>query len=176
MLSFRDNRTSRIVQAICYGDIRHSWIEFRYLGVWWVLDPSWRTPCIELRRRIHAEYHPEILYVCKHREFWSYPISSQFESKLHHPETSYLFYELHGTYCHYDGCATPFNPEVTNLSLNDKAGFYPHPGIQILWPKFLLTRRIFNQFMVRDKRRHPKKHTIRQAKAYQKRVQQAYTE
>lgn len=99
MMLLHDNETTRLVRCRFNdgaGEYWHSWVEFRYLGSWYVLDPSWYES-LELKRKdfdLNGQVGKAVIY--GHDRFWSFPISRQIYRKLHHPQTSYLFYELYG--------------------------------------------------------------------------------
>ncbi len=99
MILLHDNDTARLVRCRFNdgaGEYWHSWVEFRHLGSWYVLDPSWYE-CLEVKKqefdRKGIVGEPQIY---SHHQFWSFPISKQIYRKLHHPNTSYLFFELYG--------------------------------------------------------------------------------
>lgn len=151
-------------------------MEFRHFGVWWVVDPTWQHPCLCLRSEIYHEYRPQILHVCKHHEFWSYPISSQFEEKLKKPDTSHLFYELQHVYSHYRGSPTQFHPHIAKKKLDPEAGRYLNFKMYLAYPQVILSDRIFRQFMTKPSRTRPKARSIRKVKSCQKILQREYAQ
>ena len=175
MIAFRDNPSSRIVYAYCCRrHQRHAWLELCIEGVWWVIDPCWFQPGIRLRDLQYAEVEPEFFYVCGHEEFWSYPLSVQMEQKMRHPATSHLFFEFWEYYSWYEECAKPFDPDIAEVILDDIAGRFLHPGLVLLSPEIVLSRRIFNELMTRPQRKRPKAHTIRQFDHFRKLIHRDY--
>ncbi len=166
MLAFRDNPTARIVRAFCGDDRRrHSWLEFCFNDVWYVIDPLWWSSCLAYQSKYYAAIQPEIYYICDHSEFWSYPISAQFEEKMRDPATSHLFYELLDTYSWYSDCDCPFHPEIKAKQLSDDDGHHTVSiRLFIEYPGIIFSQEICNELM-RDKRRlSPNWYTVRKAR------------
>ena len=101
MFVFHDNRSARFVYGDCTGEqsgsrIKHSWIEFRAYGIWWVLDITWHfiflpEPRLIYRLRNRVKYDR----IVKYQEFWSWECTRRlFDCMTGAGAGSYVFYEL----------------------------------------------------------------------------------
>lgn len=180
MLALKENPTARIVRGRWRSEhgktVYHSWVEFRFHGVWLVFDPCWLngSPCLP-RYRYHLPWSTRILSVCKHKEFWSLPVSQQFYEKLQKPETSNLLYELFVTYGWRNGSeGDSITKCVEGVQLGDDAGSKTSLGVTIYHNDWILSKRIFNEFMAKPACKQPKAHTVRKYKAKRKKIRQSY--
>lgn len=176
MLAFQDNPTTRIVRAFCDDDRRrHSWMEFCFNDVWYVIDPLWWSSCLVYQSKYYEATRPEIYCICDHSEFWSYPISSQFAEKMRAPATSHLFYELLDAYSWYPDCDCPFHPEIKTKRLDDDDGRHTVSiKLFIEYPEITFSQEICNELM-RDKRRlSPNWYTVRKVHCLRETVLRDY--
>ncbi len=167
MLALRDVPSSRIVLADVTsrdGQItEHEWVEFRYGGVWWVIDPTWCDPWFVRRSALYKERHLRIKKICTCAEFWQYPISAKFETKLRDPGTSCLFFEIYVFY------TPPIGEEIFPTRLAEYDDFawhgrytnsYAHAALP---DEVLLTKSIVHDYVFKPKRLRPKAKHIRYA-------------
>lgn len=179
MLALKDNPTARVVRGYwCENGQKnyHSWVEFRLHGIWLVLDPCWigGFPCV-LRLQYHLPWRMKISSVCRYDEFWALPISQNFHQKLQKPESSYLFCELFMAYGWLTGHEADSLPEcVEGFKLDDDDGHKTSAAVHIYYDEWMLSKRIFNEFMAKPTRRQPKAHTVRKYKCLRKRIRQTY--
>lgn len=178
MLALRNNRTARIVRGNWknekQGTVFHSWVEFRYCGVWFVCDPCWRTDSgIRFRHSYLHSSEVEITYCCQYDEFWSYPISAEFYDRLQNPATSHLLYELFCAYTWAEGSSEPFHYQISTLHLEAKNGTLVSRGFieDPYYDRIIFSRRVVNEFIANPKRKQIKAHTRRCYCAYRKKVQ-----
>lgn len=147
-------------------------MEFRFRKTWYVLDPCWIDPFIVPRSMFYRKYRPKIIKVCKHTEFWSYPVSEQFYEKMQHPETSWLLAELMLMYNFGEEDQNRlFHPEITTYSpLDADSGRYLHPWLFYYHPDIIFSRRLMHEMMQKPNRTRPTAHRIRAVKWYQRQV------
>lgn len=102
MTLLHDNRNARFVSCI-FNDAgypyRHSWVEFRYLGVWYVLDPDWYESVEVTRRKLNRNNEIGAEEICPAAKYWKMPICEQIYRKLSNQDTSHLFFELYSIAC-----------------------------------------------------------------------------
>ncbi len=170
MLCLRHEPTARIVDAFVRdkrGQVyAHAWVEFRYHGMWWIVDPCWCTPFMVPRWRSLRLRHVEIRDICTYERFWNYPISREFYAKLRNPETSYLFREIWIIYSHYDSRSESFHPQISDLRLNHGVGTaqdYEQNPFQAKDIPF--SKQIMDEYMRKPPRLRPKARSIRRANA-----------
>lgn len=169
MMTLRGVTSSRIVLADavdCRGDtFEHEWVEFRYGGIWWVIDPTWCEPFFVRRSALYKKRQPKIKKVCEHDEFWAYPLSPQFEEKLQNPATSFLFFELYVYYSHYDGRPEMFHPRLADMDELPWHGRYTSSWAFACFPdEILFSKPIVHDFMAKPTRLRPKAKHIRYAR------------
>ena len=81
MFSLHGAKTARI----CYGRDQtgadHAWVEYRYLGTWWVIDLVWhsRECAIYPRKTYYQLYRMRIEKTVSYQEFWQGPHASLYE-------------------------------------------------------------------------------------------------
>lgn len=176
MLALRHNRTARYVYARAGKEnYEHCWAEFRYLGVWYVVDVCWQDPFVRPRRQYYKAWKPKILKVCDYETFWSYPISQQFYEKMQKPESSWLLCELMYTY-NFEKEETErlFNPEIETINLSEDIGYYLNPYLFYDCPEIIFSRRVMHEMMQRPQRRRPTAHCIRKVLRHQRHVRAAF--
>lgn len=179
MFALKDNPTARIVRGYWREDGKkcyHSWAEFRLHGIWLVLDPCWLGgfPCM-LRAKYRLRWRIRVSSVCKYDEFWALEISQKFYQKLQEPESSFLFYELFMAYGWLSGHETDSLVKCTeNFQLDDEAGLKTSRGVAIYYDEWMLSKRIFSEFMAKPTRKQPKAHTVRRYRAIRKKIRQGY--
>ncbi len=169
MLALHRNFTSRLV----YGEAtwpedgrkeKHRWCEFRYAGVWYVLDASWLSKLnVEPREGYYQFFKMRVIKTCPYTEFWSYPIVREFRRKLNRPETSYLFYELFIYLSAYSD-ERQFHDIIKTAHLKWSGegvsyGFY----LRDQGGKVLFSREIMDDFMKKPTRLRAKARSIRHA-------------
>ena len=179
MLALKDNPTARVVRGYWREEGKkyyHSWVEFRLHGIWLALDPCWLggLPCA-LRLWYRWHWRLKISSVCRHDEFWALEISQKFSQKLQKPESSFLFYELFMAYGWLTGHEADSLAKCTeSFKLDDEAGYKTSFGIPIYYNEWMLSKRIFNEFMAKPTRKQPKAHTVRKYKCLRKQIRQGY--
>lgn len=98
MILMHDYETARLVRRRfngSNGEYWHAWVEFRYFGTWYTLDPEWYAELVAKRDRSDSRGDISETQVYTHSQFWSLPSCQQIYRKLHHPSSSYLFFELY---------------------------------------------------------------------------------
>jgi len=99
MMLLGDNHTARLVSAQFNDSVipyDHCWVEFRYFGKWYVLDPDWYADMTVSRRQFKkANTTANRKYTHTYDEFWRTPALNQIYRRLLQPNTSYLFKELY---------------------------------------------------------------------------------
>lgn len=162
MLILKDTKTARIVR----GDMadqsgKHSWVEFKRFGLWWVVDPCWLSCPVVSRCWYYHEMRPQVLVNYSHREIWNDPAAEVFYQHLLKPESSRIFVNLYWHYTPDRKSAKPWIHDLVNgqiLPLPEADGSY------LLFSEdlnFWFCQRIVNDFMVRPTRKAPKKRTLR---------------
>ncbi len=178
MLALKSNRTARYVRADIDEEgekYQHCWAEFRYCGIWWVVDPCWLEAFLQPRRWYYQTFKPKIICTKGHKEFWSYPISEQFYEKMQHPESSWLLGELIQAYGFgAEDDDKLFDPEIEKIILGEQNGYHLSPLIHYYYPKLLISRRVVHELMLRPERKHLKMHRVRCVRRYHRIVKQAY--
>lgn len=103
MLTYKDFKT-RMVFGDCmangrdgsYQSMEHCWMEVKFHGAWWVIDSAWlqggAEPC--LRNLFYKAYEVRVKRVISNRQFWNLTFSQELYSRIQHPETSYVMYDL----------------------------------------------------------------------------------
>lgn len=168
MLTFHNNRTARIVRAKIWDDseqiwIEHSWLELRYHGIWFLIDPCWQFPYAIFKKDFYEIVQMKNRRVCGRDEFMSYSISQQFAKKLRDPETSCLLAELMFTYRpHTKDAVEMFDPRIKERRLSSFNGRIVCPVQAVYAPKILcISRGIVKDYMDKEKRLRPKAKTLR---------------
>ena len=72
----------------------HSWVEFRWYGTWYSLDPSWHECQGASMSKLNRKDQFDDNQFCTYKWFWSQPAFQQTYLKLQSIETSFLFAEL----------------------------------------------------------------------------------
>lgn len=173
MIALKGVKSARLVFGVDQREYTHSWVEFRHRGRWWVMDPVWTHCFVAQRQEFYRQAQTKPLYVCKYREFWSFPISEELSDLLRKPKTSYLAYELIMAYSHYDQRDAQFHPRIRELRLaelqiDDKVGTYTNPCTYFRLPGLVLTGRVVREYMARPGRERPKARTIRRIRSIQR--------
>lgn len=185
MLALKNNRTARLVECSYtddeHPDKRHRWVEFRFGGVWWVLDPAWTTTGLKLRRIYQDDLKERlksirIIRICDHQQFWSYTVSQQLHEKMQQPETSWLTNELFETYSRHTSETRDemFHPDITKLTVSETAGSQNSANWALSGVSLMMTPRIMRELMERPTRMRPTLHTLRRAKSVRRKLRYAY--
>lgn len=176
MLAFRNIPSARIVRGLAGPhSTPHSWLEFRYLGIWWVIDPCWYAPFIISRRAFYADNQPDVKTIITYREFWSCSVFHIIYDKLRHAETSHLFFEIYALGVPTQQSRYGLDYDVINR-FDDMEN---HGELELCFPPesgILFSQRIFDQYMHKATRTLPKRRAIRQARLIQKLTIQAMRE
>lgn len=184
MLALKDVRSARVAFGIDREKMfPHSWVEFRYKGRWWVLDPIWIGRFVMERREFYrkAKIKPRRIY--SYERFWGFPISEEIFEKLQNPRTSYLVYELMMAYAHYTGSEEQFHPRIRELRLAnlwdeepEEFGTYTNVRIYFDLPNFVFSKQTVREFMLKPSRKRPKARTIRRIRKLQRTAQKMIVE
>lgn len=130
MLAFRRFKQTRLVRGqIDLPDYKskHSWVEIRIYGRWWVFDLMNRRAIFMPRRFYYKHMRPEILITYDYQEFWSDPLAVKFYERLRKPETSRILVEI---WRHY-------TPSTDGIEIGE-----PEVGLSEItlpdWPRYTL--------------------------------------
>lgn len=178
MLALKGNRTARFVLAMAGEEpCWHCWVEFRYRGIWYAIDPCWYY-ALPVMRRVHdLKTKPKIIEVCDYERFWSYAISQQLYEKMQHADTSWLIAELMSVFrVRGETPENLFPEEIEQLRLDAGQGEHIHTWLFLELPEIVFSRRIMHEFMQKPTRKRPSAHRIRTARRIQKIAKQRYDE
>lgn len=178
MMALRDNPTARYVYALAGPErYEHCWCEFRYCGIWYVLDVCWYYPFVVPRRLYYRRNRPEILQVCEHQQFWDLLVSRQIRDKMAHPETSWLISEFVYLYNFSTVRGGPlFAPDIDEYDLDDTVGRHINPYLIVVYPEIIFSRRIIYEMMQRSTRKRPPAHLVRFVRSRSRKLRQAWAE
>jgi len=83
----------------------HSWVEVKYLGEWFCVDPVLYYSHTIPRQLFYSQLNPKEKFSCNHQTFFSYPDVQQLADRLknaassyHLPEIMKAFYASKSTY------------------------------------------------------------------------------
>lgn len=87
MYSLKDVKTARLCHGVDPEYGRHSWVEYRKYGIWWVADTAWvYQECVPWLRRVYRKnLDVKSDIICKYAEFWNGPFAGAIEI-LSNPE------------------------------------------------------------------------------------------
>lgn len=180
MLALRNNPTARCVYAIASDKrFEHCWCEFRYRGIWYVVDVCWYYPFVLPRNAYYRRNKPRIIKIWHYREFWSWAASWQLYREMLHPETSWLFTELacfygYGYYTERERFL--FHPNIAETTFDDSVGSQINPYVFMKFPDVIFSRRIMHEMMRKPTRKRPPAHLVRRVRGQIRRFRRAVDE
>ncbi len=151
----------------------HSWIEVKYLGIWWVIDPTWgQTTKVRLRWMHNLVRMTRYVRTFNSCSFWCSSLMYTFYKRLKRPSTSYLFGEL-GLFRRDPKKNSMYVDTlcVNRLGESGLSNFEVNP--YILGSKKPVSQEILTQLLVRPRRMMPKMRAQRRARALAKKFQTA---
>lgn len=93
MMALKGNKTAVFCQGtdVIDGEIAsHSWVEFKMLGSWYVLDLAWRL-CVVSKKRYYKYYPDRIVkWRCSYDEFWKIDLSNEIYDRMQNQRTSFV--------------------------------------------------------------------------------------
>lgn len=162
MLAMKDAKTAQIVRGhMVSDDTKHSWVEFRRFGLWWVVDPCWLSCPVVGRSWYYRELNPQVSVRYSHKEIWGDPAAEVFYRYMLKPETSRIFVNL---YWHYTPDRKDAKIRIHNLVDGQKLPLPEANKSYLLFGEecgFWFCQRIVNEFMARPTRKAPKERTLR---------------
>lgn len=176
MMALKRNPTARYVYARA-GDDRyeHCWCEFRYRGIWYVIDVCWYYPFAVRRRDYYRENSPEILETCDYDRFWAWLVSQQLHEKMSRPETSWLISEMFYLY-NFGESHKLFAPDIDEFNLDDTVGRHINPYLIVVYPEIIFSRRIVHEMMRKPTRERPSAHLVRFTQNRGRKLRRAWAE
>lgn len=179
MIALKDNPTARCVYALANEERKgHCWCEFRYCGIWYVIDTCWHEPFILTRQDHYREHKPQIVKIWSHQEFWQWNASQQIHQKMSHPESSWLLAELAYFYGYGYGKEKRFlfHPDIAEVKFDDQIGYRINPYLFIGFPKAVFSRRIMHEMMRKPTRKRPSAHLVRKTHGQIRRFRKVFEE
>lgn len=157
MLALKDVKTARLVRGNVREIGEHSWVEIKYLGRFWVIDPLIYVGGFASRASYYRMQGVRVVVAYRYQQFWHDTAAEKFYKRLSYPATSCVFVDLFWYY-------TPV--EDIREKLGERKGepqFCASGQYYIFAPEYgyLFNQRIINELMARPTRRAPKKRTIR---------------
>ena len=183
MLVWRDFKKTRYVfgraySSSCHEWVQHAWMEVKAYGIWWVFDCTWMYPVHPVPRLLHR-LHDKAFSVrnISHKKFFNYEVSTKMAEMIRDPATSYFFHDL----CCFRRSSEGDRRQMI-MEFYDSVDFIPNgkrPNVLLvgIFKKGRpITQRIIREFVTRDQRKVPKKHSFRKAVALERTVDRYYEE